>query len=351
METPKASAELKLADLPSHDYRVPPETRTSIVADELSRRPDLPGVIVADKDGLLGVVSRSQYLDYLSRPFHLELYSKRPVSLLLESIGADVLALAESTSIHEAAREALNRPMHVVYEPRVVVSNNNELRLLDVHTLMLAQSRLLASANQIIQEQKNAAEAANHAKSQFLANMSHEIRTPLTAILGFAENLLDSDIAESERTSAVKTILRNGAHLLEIINDILDLSKIEAGKLEVERIQFSLAQLVSDVISVMGVRAAAKNLELRLTYATPVPESISSDPTRLRQILINLIGNAIKFTERGSVELRLTLAGLDVQTPIIRCEVIDTGIGMDSLQISKLFEPFTQADGSVSRRF
>src|SRR5262245_48560087 len=140
---PEDSAPLTLADLPSHDYRVTPSTKTSIVAEEMSRRPALPGVIVADTDGLLGVVSRAQYLDYLSRPFHLELYSKRPISLLLESIGAEVLALREQATIHEAAHDALSRPMHMVYEPIVVVSQSNDLRLLDVHTLMLAQSRLL----------------------------------------------------------------------------------------------------------------------------------------------------------------------------------------------------------------
>src|SRR5262245_3123009 len=137
----EASAHSTLADLPCHDYRVSADTRTSIVADELNRRPELPGVIVADDAGLLGVVSRSQYLDSLSRPFHLELYSKRPIALLLDSIGSAVLALGETTSIHDAAREALNRPMHGVYEPIVVISGTNEPRLLDVHTLMLAQSR------------------------------------------------------------------------------------------------------------------------------------------------------------------------------------------------------------------
>jgi signal transduction histidine kinase/HPt (histidine-containing phosphotransfer) domain-containing protein/DNA-binding NarL/FixJ family response regulator len=343
--------ESTLSDLPCHDYIVSSDTRTAAVTDELNRRPQLPGVIVADSDGLLGVVSRNQYLDFLSRPFHLELYSKRPISLVLDSIGIEVLALRDETSIHAAAHDALNRPMHLVFEPIVVVSHSGSLRLLDVHTLMLAQSRLLASANQIIQQQMNAAEAANQAKSQFLANMSHEIRTPLTAILGFAENLLDRDMAESDRSGAVKTILRNGAHLLEIINDILDLSKIEAGRLEVESLEFPLVQLVSDVISVMGVRAAAKSLDLRLTFATPIPESIVSDPTRLRQILINLIGNAIKFTERGGVELRLSLGAVDGSKSVIRCDVRDSGIGMNDLQVAKLFEPFTQADGSVSRRF
>jgi CheY-like chemotaxis protein/HPt (histidine-containing phosphotransfer) domain-containing protein len=180
--------------------------------------------------------------------------------------------------------------------------------------------------------------------------MSHEIRTPLTAILGFAENLLDPATSEYERRDAVKTILRNGEHLLGILNDILDLSKIEAGKLAVERIEVSPTRLAADVIAIMRVRAEAKGLSLSLRYASAIPETIQTDPTRLRQILINLLGNAIKFTERGGVELHARLER-DPAEPRLRFDVIDTGIGMTAAQLQKLFEPFSQADGSTTRRF
>src|SRR5262249_37590745 len=136
-----ATTESTLADLPLHDFCVSSQTKTTMVTEELKRRPELPGVIVADADELLGVVSRAQHLDYLGRPFHVDLYGKRPIALLLETTGTDVLVMREGTTVHEAAREALSRPMHLVYEPIVVVSDTNTFRLLDVHTLMLAQSR------------------------------------------------------------------------------------------------------------------------------------------------------------------------------------------------------------------
>ncbi len=196
-----------------------------------------------------------------------------------------------------------------------------------------------------------AAEQAARSKSEFLANMSHEIRTPMTAILGFADNLLDPTLSESERTDAINTIRRNGEHLLQIINDILDISKIEAGKLDTERISCSPFEILEDVKALMQVRADAKNLQLKTEYTTPIPEQITSDPTRIKQILVNLTGNAIKFTEKGSVRLvaRSHVDSSDQMT--MSFDVIDTGLGMSDEQISGLFRAFVQADTSTTRRF
>ena len=199
-------------------------------------------------------------------------------------------------------------------------------------------------------EAKQAAETANRAKSEFLANMSHEIRTPMTAILGFADVLL-GDLAEPENVDAVHTIKRNGEHLLGIINDILDLSKIEAGKLQIERKPCSPVKIVAEVASLMRVRAAAKNLLLEVDYAGPIPESIRSDPTRLRQILINLVGNAVKFTEAGSVRLVTRLLDEAGKPPKLRVDVIDTGIGMTEELVGRIFQPFTQGHTSTTREF
>ena len=205
------------------------------------------------------------------------------------------------------------------------------------------------AAEAALAKAKEEAEAANRSKTEFLANMSHEIRTPMTAILGFSDVLL-ANLDNEEARSAANTIRRNGEHLLGLINDILDLSKIEDGKLEVEYTSCSPAKIVSDVASLMRVRADAKNLPLAVEYAGPIPESIRCDSTRLRQILINLLGNAIKFTETGSVRL-VTWIVQDNGRPRLRFDVVDTGIGMTKAEVAAVFEPFAQADSSTNRKY
>ena len=180
---------------------------------------------------------------------------------------------------------------------------------------------VLESNNLALEQLNQAVETANRAKSEFLANMSHEIRTPMTAILGFSEILMES-MKEQEQLDVVTIIKQNGEHLLGIINDILDLSKIDAGKLEVEHIQCSPCQILSEVVSLMRVRANAKNLPLEIEYDGPIPQSIQSDPTQLRQILINLTGNAIKFTEVGKVRLVARLLDAQSDEPKMQFEVI-----------------------------
>jgi signal transduction histidine kinase/ActR/RegA family two-component response regulator len=198
---------------------------------------------------------------------------------------------------------------------------------------------------------KEAAEGATRAKSQFLANMSHEIRTPMTAILGYSEELLESgDLSRipSERLQSINAIKRNGEHLLQVINDILDLSKIEVGRLEIEKGRFSPVEMAADVGSLMRVRATERDLEFSLVFDAPLPETIESDPIRVRQILINIVGNAIKFTEHGSVRL-VTRMKHSSSGPEIQFEIADSGVGMTDDDLSRLFQPFTQLDGSSTR--
>ncbi|NUQ53206.1 MAG: PAS domain-containing protein [Phycisphaerales bacterium] len=205
-----------------------------------------------------------------------------------------------------------------------------------------------------IRAAQDAAEAANRAKSDFLANMSHEIRTPMTAILGYTDLLAedgDRSIAPRQRLEYIDTIRRNGDHLLSIINDILDISKIEAGRMSVEKMPTDPLHLFREVESLMRVRAKAKGIALDLEQETPIPVSIASDPLRLRQVLVNLIGNAIKFTEIGGVTVRIGLDAHAAAGPLLRVEIADTGIGMTPEQRQRLFLPFSQADTSVTRKF
>ena len=200
-------------------------------------------------------------------------------------------------------------------------------------------------------EMIGAVQEASRAKSDFLANMSHEIRTPMTSVIGYADLLLDPETTASEQLTHIQTIRRNGEHLLSILNDILDLSKIEAGKMTVENIRCSPSMIIVDVASLMRVRAKDKGLFFEVLYQTPIPETIESDPTRLRQVLMNLVGNAIKFTSSGGIRILARCEGADTETPTLTLEVVDTGIGMSSEQLGELFQPFVQADTSTTRKF
>ncbi len=205
---------------------------------------------------------------------------------------------------------------------------------------------------QELQRAKSEAESANRLKSEFLANVSHEIRTPMTAILGYADTLLSPQQAAEKRLGTVQIIRRNGRILMRLIDDILDLSKIEAGRLEIEREPVGLSQLVSEVYSLLLPRASEKNLDLSVHFAGALPREIASDSTRVRQVLINLVGNAIKFTEHGAVRLDVRSGP---KTPggvgPIEFLVSDTGCGIHADVVTRLFQPFVQLDTSSTRRF
>ncbi len=207
-----------------------------------------------------------------------------------------------------------------------------------------------------LRESKREAEEANRAKSDFLANMSHEIRTPMNAIMGYADLLKraqrggENALSPQERERYLNTIGSSSQHLLDLINDILDLSKVEAGRIDVETLSVSVPRLILDVMAVMQARADEKGLALNYRPRGAQPETIETDPARLRQILINLVGNAIKFTESGSVTITSRVAEKGGQTQLL-LEVSDTGIGMSPAQAKDIFSPFTQADSSITRRF
>lgn len=200
---------------------------------------------------------------------------------------------------------------------------------------------------QDLETARDVAEAATRVRGEFLANMSHEIRTPMTAILGHAD-ILAEQLKEPDDLQCLETIRRNGRHLLDIINDILDLSKIDAGRMELSRELIRPEQFVDDIRSLMDVRASEKELELRFLFDSLVPELMDIDPIRLRQILINLIGNAIKFTLKGSVSIVISYKPTLSQ---LQFRVRDTGLGIDPADLGKLFSMFTQADASTTRRF
>ncbi|WP_462159025.1 ATP-binding protein [Pseudoalteromonas sp. GB56] len=205
----------------------------------------------------------------------------------------------------------------------------------------------LEKTNKALERAIEQAEQANQLKSRFLANMSHEIRTPLTAIMGFTEQLLENNEIEDDRVhQQLSTVLRNSRHLLELINNILDLSKIEAEKLAVNREPVSLYELFDDLSSIITAQAQQKELAFKISYDFPIPRYLNSDQTRLKQILLNILTNAVKFTANGFVHLNV-----GYQHGVLKCVVTDSGIGISDQELSRIFKPFEQADSTTTRRF
>jgi signal transduction histidine kinase/DNA-binding NarL/FixJ family response regulator len=299
--------------------------------------------------------------------------------ILLASAAALLVAVAMAAILQKAISRPIIRlteAAHVItregdYSIRVSRASQDELgtlyesfnQMLDAlkssHDQVAAQAQELARevgvrkrAEAALLDAKEAAEASNLAKSQFLANMSHEIRTPLTGILGFTEVLLSGgdEGDPAKRRDYLATIQTSGQHLLGLINDILDLSKIESGRLQFEYEPCRIDQVVNDVMTVLQVNADEKSLELTCRWDTPVPRLVLTDATRVRQALINIVGNALKFTARGRVDVVGRYLENDGRA-VIEFEVIDTGPGIATEAHERIFDPFVQADGSVTRRF
>ncbi len=325
--------------------------------------------ILHDGD-LLGALT----LHYDMRPTYAEIKGD-----VVIAVGTGMVALALSFAIGLRVRRTLSGPVRELfrvarlvvdeqdYSQRVRHDRPDDLgQVMDTFNGMLAtietrQAELRRAHDELEERVRERtaeleaatlrAEAASRAKTDFLANMSHEIRTPMTAIIGFSEMLTDAGQTEQQRRESIGTIRRNGQHLLGLINDILDISKIEAGRMTVERRPTPVVPLVADVASIIRPRAIDKGLDFTVRYDGPIPERIETDATRFRQVLVNLLGNAVKFTERGSVVLAVRLVDDGSAPPRLRCDVVDTGIGLTDEQLGRLFVAFAQADASVTRRF
>ena len=257
----------------------------------------------------------------------------------------DLLDNAELVTLAGGTIDAIFLAFALADRLAIITQKNKELTNTLEQTVEKRTAQLKQANFQLEQTNSDLIEASN-AKGRFLATMSHEIRTPLTSIIGYADGILLGDIDKAEQERVTKIIAENGNHLLSVINDILDISKIEANKLDFESIPTPLFSVLAQIESVVGKRARDKGLAFHLEYEYPLPAQINTDPTRLKQILFNLTNNAIKFTEQGYVGLSVSLVDKRLQI-----KVKDSGEGISTQQLEQLFQPFTQADSSINRRF
>jgi signal transduction histidine kinase/CheY-like chemotaxis protein len=260
------------------------------------------------------------------------------------TIGLFIIARRVNTD----ARAGILQELEIKQLVNELYASNDEKRIANEDLRREIEVRARIEAD--LRDAKDLAESANRAKSQFLANMSHEIRTPMNGVLGMTELLLATTLSDKQLEFA-RVIRSSGNDLLRIINDILDFSRIEAGKLKLESIDFDLGQVMKGVIDLFSGRARAAGLELTLEVDAAVPTRLRGDPDRLRQVFLNLIGNAIKFTPQGKVEVRLRVVRTEADRVVLHVEVSDTGIGIEAAIQEHIFEPFRQADGSTTRRF
>jgi len=329
------------------------EAQSFINATNLLKEKNLPEDVQFAFDDALKSSSISYNLQELAVGLILDGKTEEAYTILNNDIiPAQDEVMASLTDLLIAVRVLTDD--HITYlndssqESNLVISSLGALALFLGALITIYVTRKITSTEKTIVEKSELADQANYAKSMFLANMSHEIRSPLTTIMGFSKSILTRSMTSQKKLEFTQNIVRNAEHLYDIINDILDLSKIEAGQLQIETVVTPLAKILGELESIVGIPAQKKGLQFNMHYDFPIPSHIETDPTRLKQVLVNLTSNAMKFTESGDIDVIVSFSQADKK---VRFCVIDTGIGMSKEQMKHIFSAFSQADISTTRKF
>lgn len=341
-----------LADLAGGEaLRVRADSTLSEAVSRLDAAADAPGLLVFgdNEDALLCAVPRRTIDTTIARILAAQGNPDCQLLELIDDWRDPVLRFDAGFPLGQAIAAAVARAPAMRYDPVLIESSDQGVTLVDLRVLLLRQCRALEESVRLAETERASAEQAAEARTRFLVDLGHEIRTPMTAIVGYADLLAGGRTSRPERDQHAHSIRRNADHLMQVVNDLLDASKLESGKMTIESAACDPLACIDDAISIVRQSAEAKGLAIGRTVTGLPPGCILSDPLRLRQILLNLLANAIKFTDRGGIDVEL----VDVPWPVpsLMIHVRDSGAGMTPEQCDGVFAEFQQADATISRRF